>query len=84
MFCYFLYEFYFVGDKISAGFFKTKLKIQLWTAETRAVASRKLKVVNIMTTSISITFRTAIAVSVWCAFPNVIFRGLLTVQVYYD
>ena len=58
------------------------LKIQIWTAAKRSMAPIKLEVVNIMNTSILSTWRTAIAVSMRCAFPMIIFRGLLNVRVY--
>ena len=56
--------------------------ICLMTAATMAIASRKIEVVNIITTSISSTWLTAIEVSALCAFYTFIFRGLLTVRVY--
>ena len=57
------------------------LKIQLWTAVTRAMASRKLEALNIMNTYISSTWHTAIFDSARCMFPMIIRRGLLTVRV---
>ena len=51
-------------------------------AATRDMASRKLEVFNIMTILISITWRTAIAISAQCAFPKIILRGLIAMNVY--
>ena len=56
--------------------------MQIWTAATRAMESRKIDVVDIMTTSISSTWRMNIAVSEQWTFHMIIFRGIITVRLY--
>ena len=56
--------------------------MQIWTASTGAMASIKLEVVDIMTTSISSTWRMNIAVSEQWEFHMIIFRGIITKRLY--
>ena len=58
------------------------VKIQICKAATRAMALKKLEVVNIVTNYIFSTGRTAIAVSAQCKFPKIVLRGLVNVRVY--
>ena len=58
------------------------VNIQLCMAATMAMVLINFEVVNIMTISISSTWRTDIAVSTRCAFTKNILHGLLTLRVY--